>query len=83
MTIYVDELHDFGGDGVWCHLMTDSDDLEELHGFAQRIGLKREWFQDHSRHPHYDLAPSKRALAVKRGAVEVTATEMLLECLRI
>jgi len=55
----------------WCHMTADS--LEELHAMADRIGLKREWFQVAARlHMcHYDLVPSKRALAVKAGAVEV------------
>jgi hypothetical protein len=39
-------------DGV--HLATNGP-IEELHEFAQSIGLKREWFQDHPRHPHYDV----------------------------
>lgn len=51
----------------WCHLMAD--DLETLHAFAARIGMKREWFQG----DHYDLTPSRRAAAVKAGAVEVDA----------
>lgn len=31
-----------------------STDMEELHAFAESVGLKREWFQDH-RIPHYDV----------------------------
>jgi hypothetical protein len=63
--------------GRWCHLMVDAgDDLESLHEFAARLGLKRSWAQLHSRvFPHYDLTPSKRALAVRLGAVEVGALE--------
>ena len=38
-------------DGV--HLMAPS--LDALHEVAASIGLKREWFQDHARHPHYDV----------------------------
>lgn len=52
-----------------CHLTSDTS-LEELHEFAERIGLKRRWFQG-GRHPHYDLNASKRALAVASGAHEV------------
>jgi hypothetical protein len=76
MTVYVDRLASWG----WvlrgrktqsCHMFTDSVDLEELHVLAERIGLKRAWFQDHRIAPHYDLTPSRRAEAVKLGAVEV------------
>jgi hypothetical protein len=28
----------------YCHLMTDSSNLEELHNFAKLLKLKREWF---------------------------------------
>lgn len=51
------------------HLMCDGD-LEELHQLAESIGLKRAWFQPKSV-PHYDVTPSKRALAVANGAVEL------------
>lgn len=47
-----------------------ADTNEELHAFAARIGLKREWFQT-DLEPHYDLTASKRKLAVQRGAVEL------------
>ena len=48
--IYVDELVDYNGMTKlkydrWCHLWTDGD-IDELHKFAQSIGLKRRWFQD-------------------------------------
>jgi hypothetical protein len=59
----------------WCHLFCDPGDVGNLHALAQRIGLKRSWFQSHSRTPHYDLVPSKRALALKHGAVEIDARE--------
>ena len=36
-------------DGI--HLMAD--DINYLHLFAQRIGLKKNWFQN-NRFPHYD-----------------------------
>jgi hypothetical protein len=42
---------------------------------AMRIGMVRAWFQDHPRHPHYDLTEGRRIMAVKLGAVEVKARE--------
>lgn len=57
-----------------CHLMTDGP-IEILHAFAHRLGLQREWFQDHPLHPHYDLTASKRRQALKLGAVFVPARE--------
>lgn len=81
MAIYVDPIHDWGANGKWCHMATDGD-IQELHDMAQRIGLKRTWFQDHPLHPHYDLRPSKRLMAVGRGAIEVTRVELVERCSR-
>jgi hypothetical protein len=47
---------------------TDDHDLSELHAMAQRLGLKRAWFQDKPGTPHYDLTPTKRTQAIKLGA---------------
>lgn len=54
-----------------------SDSLVELQEFAQKIGLKRDWFQNKFNRPHYDLIKSKRKLAVELGAKEVTRRELL------
>lgn len=86
MTIYVDQLvaytqpatsggRYFGNGKSSCHLATDGD-LEELHQFAESIGLRRAWFQNRSL-PHYDLTPTKRAMAVRNGAKEVTTRELI------
>jgi hypothetical protein len=66
--IYVDELFFWPGKGEWCHLWADTTD--ELHEFAEKIGLKRNWFQDKKRFPHYDLRESKRKIALKNGAIQ-------------
>ena len=51
----------------WCHLIAD--DLKELHAFAAKIGLKREWAQlDGLGLPHYDVTESKRSRALANGA---------------
>ncbi len=76
MSVYVDPLVVWGGDDAprcfrnkpSCHMYADS--LEELHGMASRIGMRRSWFQDRASLPHYDLVASSRALAVRLGAVE-------------
>ncbi len=48
-----------------------SDTPDELHAFAKKIGLRREWFQNDERLPHYDLTKSRRMRAVLLGAREV------------
>ncbi len=78
MSVYVDTVIDYGTKGLWCHMMADA--LDELHSMADEIGLKRAWFQNNPTHPHYDLRPSKRALAIKYGAIEMTQVELFRKC---
>jgi hypothetical protein len=54
-----------------CHLTADT--LDELHAFAARLGLRREWFQEHRLAPHYDLTKRRRDDAVRLGAVFMPA----------
>ena len=57
----------------WSHLVADTDD--ELHAFAARLGMKREWFQHKSNRPHqghYDVPERARPEALELGAVPVT-----------
>lgn len=75
--VYVDPLIPYTRRGKFaagsCHLTADT--LAELHTFAARLGLKRSWFQNDPRMPHYDLVASKRVQAVKLGAVEISMVE--------
>src|ERR1700692_1404659 len=53
------------------HLVADTDD--ELHAFAARMGMRREWFQHKEGRPHqahYDVPERARPTALGRGAVE-------------
>jgi hypothetical protein len=74
--IIVDELQRWPhGKGVFrgresCHLMVDDGDLDALHAFASKLGLRRSWYQPVSS-PHYDLTPNKREMALRLGAVFV------------
>lgn len=75
-TVMVDRLMRCPRNAKWqhdkaCHMFAADPDLEKLHAFASRLGLKRSWFQDKSSMPHYDLTESKRRAAVAAGAVEV------------
>lgn len=55
-----------------------SRDINKLHEFAKSIGLKRSWFQNHSRHPHYDCtSQSKIKLAIAKGAKLAEAKEII------
>ena len=74
--IYVDNaVYPFRG-RLWCHLAADT--LLELHQAADILGVRR-WFQQPPKAswPHYDLAPSRRAHALKLGAREIERFELL------
>ncbi len=88
MAVYVDSANIDATVGRirsrWSHLTADTQD--ELHAFAQRIGLQRRWFQTCKRpcsragescpHWHYDVTTSRRAAAVAAGAVEIDMRAM-------
>jgi hypothetical protein len=58
----------------WCHLTADSH--EELVEFAEKIGLRPEWIQyEGTWKEHFDVTMTKRAEAVRQGAVEVDMYE--------
>jgi hypothetical protein len=74
MMVYVDDMRARFGQMVMCHMLADTD--EELHAMADRIGVSRRWHQCAGTHrSHYDIALSKRALAVQYGAKEITQRE--------
>jgi hypothetical protein len=84
MTVFVDEIRRYPKESIkrpakrwghkWSHMWADGP-VDELHAMAAKIGLKRAWFQDKPRHPHYDVIPSKRALAIRYGAIEMCYAE--------
>lgn len=75
--VYIDDFFAQYGRMKMCHMIADSE--EELHQFAAKIGLKREWFQN-TRNPHYDVSLSYREKAVLCGAVEITARQAATMC---
>lgn len=78
MSVYVDDMRARVGRIIFCHMWADS--LEELLAMADTIGVQRKWIQGHptlsfGKHRnaswvHFDIAVSKRALAMKAGAIE-------------
>lgn len=73
MSVYVDDCFCHGDNwGKWQgggHMQADT--LDELHSMADRLGLKRSWFQRGRRAAldHYDLTRGKREQALRLGAV--------------
>jgi hypothetical protein len=60
-------------DGI--HLITDGE-IFELHIFAQKIGLKKEWFQD-KKWKHYDIWNNKLKKAIQNGAIKISSKEII------
>lgn len=69
MTVYVDQARNTFGRMVMSHMIADT--LPELHAMAERIGMKRAWFQGRASFPHYDVAQGRKAAALAAGAIEV------------
>lgn len=64
-------MADLGADGRGVVVQIISADTQELHDFAQRIALRRAWFQKDAFHPHYDVFGSRPAAALKAGAIAI------------
>lgn len=77
MSVYVDDMRAPFGRMVMCHMFADSRD--ELLAMALRIDVPFKWLQNAGeRHEHFDLSLSKRALAVKAGAIAITQRKLAL-----
>lgn len=66
MTVYVDHARLSWRGRSWCHLVADS--VAELHAFAAELGLRKEWFQERTMYPHYDVTVSVQRRALALGA---------------
>lgn len=85
MPVYVDASRYGYGRMIMCHMIADTP--LELHAMADRIAVSRKWFQDPARGKasfwHYDIAKSKRALAVEAGAIECDRSAFVAAIRRI
>jgi len=74
MTVYVDDMYKSSmgqfGRMKMSHMIADTEN--ELHAMAALIGVARKWYQG----DHYDIAMSKRDLAIAQGAKEVTMRQL-------
>lgn len=60
----------------WSHMIADS--VEELHIFAQGVGIKKCRYQNKrgKNQPHYDVRENKYSNAINQGAIKVTRKEL-------
>lgn len=72
VTVLIDEARWWHRGEKWCHLVSDVS-YEELHLFADGVGIPRRGFQG----DHYDIPQSYRAQMIDAGAMEVESRELL------
>jgi hypothetical protein len=72
MSVYVDDMRALYRGMTMSHMLADTD--EELHAMAAAIGVARRWWQSPQKTSgsHYDIAQSKKVLAIAAGAVAIT-----------
>jgi hypothetical protein len=70
MSVYVDDAVTLWRGRRWAHLMADT--LDELHAFADRLGIPRRAFQNKTSGAHYDLPADVRELAIDLGAIPIS-----------
>jgi hypothetical protein len=58
---------------LWAHLVSDRS-VDELHAFAERLGIPRRAFQG----DHYDVTDELRDCAIAEGARAVTSRDVIL-----
>jgi hypothetical protein len=83
MSVYVDDMkadftpsHVANRKYVMCHMIADT--RAELLTMADRIGVARKWIQKPGQpFEHFDICLSKRALAIRYGAKEVSRREIV------
>ena len=79
MAVYVDDMYRYPigrfGRMKMSHMLADT--KSELLAMARRIGVAERWIQrpNDPKRCHFDIALSKRRLAVQAGAIEITFKE--------
>jgi hypothetical protein len=69
--VYVDNMRARFGRMIMCHMIADTTD--ELLSMCDKIDVARKWIQNaDTPREHFDIALSKRALAIKLGAISIT-----------
>lgn len=80
MAVYVDNMTASYGRMIMCHMWADT--LPELLAMADTVGVSRKWLQQPPKASwiHFDIAKSKRALAIKHGAIQTDRYGPLIHC---
>lgn len=81
MSVYVDQSRNPYGQMIMCHMIADTP--SELKSLALEIGLQLRWFQQEASMPHFDIALSKKKLAIQHGAIELNRNEFVAKMKQI
>lgn len=76
MSVYVDNAGIFWKGKKRYHLTADT--FDEMHAFCQSNNINKCWFDNHKKHPHYDITFEQRELAIHNGALLVSSKILLL-----
>jgi len=72
VTILIDEARWWWRGKKWCHLVSDVS-YDELHDFADRVGIPRRGFQG----DHYDVPEEYREQLLAAGAEPIESRELV------
>lgn len=75
MAVYVDNAGILWKGKKRYHLTADS--IKEMHDFCKSNNINKCWFDNHPKHPHYDITFEQRERSIKNGAFLVTSKELL------
>lgn len=72
--VYIDNYNAPFGKMLMCHMVADT--TEELLEMVDTIGVQRKWIQyPGTYNEHFDICLAKKALALKAGAMEISARD--------
>lgn len=73
--VYVDDMAVNFGRMIMCHCIADTQ--TGLFEMMDKIGVQRKWVQDYNLpREHFDIALSKKKLAIQFGAKEISMREL-------
>lgn len=74
MPVYIDDFNAPYRNMLMCHMVAET--TEELLSMVDKIGVQRKWIQyPGTYNEHFDICISKKKLAVKYGAKQITARQ--------
>lgn len=76
MAVYIDNYEAPFSGMIMCHMIADS--RTELLAMVDKIGVQRKWMQKRgTKYEHFDICLSKKILAIRHGAIEISPKELV------